>query len=161
VGRVLGILGKGDLGWTGEQATVVAGDLQALEGAHRPRRQCLEPDGVVVDVDEVLHRDAAVVRAADDGAHVGGDLRVAGHLVRAGLEAAEAGGARHRDRVELHVLLDLDELVDGQGRGEQAVDGVRRRVAATLPARDLDEVEPERPRRGPEARVELGRGAVQ
>src|SRR3989304_5000413 len=64
-----------------------------------------------------------------------------GTFVVGALEAVEAGGAGHRDRVELHVVPDLDELVGRQGSRQQAVGGVAGGVATALPAGGPGEID--------------------
>ena len=134
VRRVLGVVGQRDLRRPGEQAAVVAGDLEAGERPGHLGVELVEADGVVVDVDEVVDGDAAVVGAADHGTHVGRRLLALGDFVGAGLEAAVAGGARDGHRVELHVLLDLGELVDGQRHAQQAVDASAPRCCRSTPS---------------------------
>ena len=106
--------------------------------------QRVQPDGVVVDVDEVEHADVRGDGAAHDELRLLAQLLVVVQLGLGDLEAAVAGRAGHDDAVQLHVAAHLGHLVGRQGGGQQAAGRVGGGVAAALPAGDLGQLDVQR-----------------
>ncbi len=138
-GGGLGAVELGHVGWTGEQTPVVAGDFQPGERFLYRAAEPLKAKVSGQDVEQVLHFFVGRDLCLDGVLYLAPLLGVLGQPVLGGLEAGEAGGARHR-QVPLYLLGEL-QVLGAQAERQQLVDVVGRSGAAAQPVRDFGEAD--------------------
>ncbi len=140
VGGVLGVLGAGDVGRAGEQATIIAGHLEPFQGLDDRFCGGLIAYPVGDGRQQVVHLDAASVLKADVLSDSLAEFGVLLHLVYGRAKAGETGRTGHGHVAVAQVAGDGQGL-HGQLDGPIMVGVVGRRGAAADPAFRLDQVE--------------------
>src|SRR6185369_6533335 len=126
--RILAVVQLRHSGGAGQQAAVVAGDLEAEERLFHRLLQARQAEVAGQDLQNVLHRLAQGGRAVDRLFHLLALVVVFLQVVLGRLQAREAGGAGDRE-IPFH-LLGQREVLGAKRKGEQLVHVVGRGGAA-------------------------------